>query len=73
MLSTSASYDLGTPKALEEDIIGSPLKKQRASLSGIDDEAMRKRFGLGLSGVVGDLMARIDQDKEIKTEEDVEL
>lgn len=70
---TSASYDVATPKALEEGIIGSPLKKQRASLSGVDDEAMRKRLGLGLSGVMGDVMARIDQDQEIKTEDDDEL
>ena len=70
---TSASYDVATPKVLEEGIIGSPLKKQRASLSGVDDEAMRKRLGLGLSGVMGDVMARIDQDKEIRTEDDDEL
>ena len=31
-------------------MVGSPLKRQRASLPGLDDEAMRKRFGLGVLG-----------------------
>ena len=41
--------------------IGSPLKKARASLSGNDDEEMRRRFGLGLSGVKGDVLGAIEQ------------
>ena len=32
-----------------EAYIGSPLKKQRASISGVDDEVLRKRMGSGLS------------------------
>lgn len=35
--------------------IASPQKKARASVSGIDDELMRKRFGGG-SESVGDLL-----------------
>jgi hypothetical protein len=35
-----------------EAFIGSPLKKQRASISGVDDEALRKRMGSGpLTGI----------------------
>lgn len=68
-LFTSVSQDLKTPKLLEEGIVGSPLKKQRASLSGLDDEAMRQRLGLGLSGMANDVMERIEQEKDIKTEE----
>lgn len=30
--------------------MGSPLKKARASLSGMDGEIMGRRLGLGLSG-----------------------
>lgn len=68
-LFTSASQDLKAPKLLEEGIVGSPLKKQRASLSGLDDEAMRHRLGLGLSGMTNDVMGRIEQEKDIKREE----
>lgn len=58
--------------ALADDIIGSPLKKQRASLSGLDDEATRQRLGLGLSGAMGDVLGRIEQGKQVKTEEQTE-
>jgi hypothetical protein len=44
-------------------MIGSPLKKQRASLSGIDEESLRSKFGLGLLGASGDVLGRIEQDK----------
>lgn len=30
---------------------------------------MRQRLGLGLSGIANDVMGRIEQEKEIKTEE----
>lgn len=43
--------------------VGSPLKKQRASLSGVDEEDMRKRFGLGLVGVQADVLGAIKQEK----------
>ncbi|KAL9128378.1 MAG: hypothetical protein Q9217_002932 [Psora testacea] len=45
------------------EIVGSPLKKARSSLSGVDDEGMRKRFGLGLSGVKADVLGAIEHDR----------
>lgn len=39
------------------------MKKQRASLSGIDEESLRSKFGLGLLGAQGDVLGRIEQDK----------
>ena len=44
-------------------MIGSPLKRQRASVSGLDEEAMRSKFGLGLLGASGDVLGAIEQDK----------
>lgn len=44
-------------------MIGSPLKRQRASVSGLDEEAMRSKFGLGLLGAGGDVLGAIEQDK----------
>lgn len=46
------------------------MKKQRASLPGIDDEVMRQRLGLGLSGVTADALPSIKQEKFIKAEPD---
>lgn len=40
----------------EESIVGSPLKKQRASLAGLDDEMMRRRLGLGFGGTLGEIL-----------------
>ena len=50
-------------------IIGSPLKRARASVSGVEDDGMRQRLGLGLSA---DIMGRIEQDQTIKKEQDEE-
>ncbi len=52
--------------------IGSPMKRARASVSGVEDEATRQRLGLGLSA---DIMGRIEQDTTVKKEpnEDEEL
>ena len=47
----------------DETIIGSPLKKQRASLSGLDEESLRSKFGLGLLGAQGDVLGRIEQEQ----------
>lgn len=44
-------------------MIGSPLKRQRASVSGLDEEGMRLKFGLGLLGANGDVLGAIEQDK----------
>lgn len=44
-------------------MIGSPLKRQRASISGLDEEALRSKFGLGLLCASGDVLGAIEQDK----------
>ena len=44
-------------------MIGSPLKKARASLPGVDEDSLRAKFGLGVSGVRGDVLGAIEQDK----------
>lgn len=44
-------------------MIGSPLKKQRANVSGLDEESLRLKFGLGLLGANGDVLGAIEQDK----------
>lgn len=56
----STVFDAGSFKASEEFMVGSPLKKQRASLSGIDEESLRAKFGLGAQG---DVLGRIEQDR----------
>ena len=56
-------YDGGASKAPEDAMIGSPLKRQRASVSGLDEEAMKSKFGLGLLGASGDVLGAIEQDK----------
>lgn len=43
-------FDAGARKADDEAIVGSPLKKARASLSGLDGEIMGRRLGLGGPG-----------------------
>lgn len=45
-------------------MIGSPLKKQRASVSGLDDEAMRSNLGLGLLSFNRDVLGAIEQDQK---------
>lgn len=40
----------------DDSIVGSPLKKHRASLYDIDNETMQKRLGTGFSSV-GDVVA----------------
>ncbi|CAF9915010.1 MAG: hypothetical protein ALECFALPRED_009900 [Alectoria fallacina] len=59
----STVYDGGSSNAPEDAMIGSPLKRQRASVSGLDEEAMRSKFGLGLLGASGDVLGAIEQDK----------
>lgn len=44
-------------------MIGSPLKRQRASVSGANEESMRSKSGLGLLGVNGDVLGAIEQDR----------
>lgn len=50
--------------------MGSPLKKARASVSGLDDDALRQRMGLGPSALSADILGRIAQDQVVKKEED---
>lgn len=59
----STVYDGGSSKAPEDAMIGSPLKRQRGSVSGLDEEAMRSKFGLGLLGASGDVLGAIELDK----------
>ena len=44
-------------------MIGSPLKRQRASVSGLEEESTRSKHGLGLLGINGDVLGAIEQDK----------
>ena len=71
---TSAAYELKPPKAFDESILGSPLKKQRASLSGLEtDEISSKKLGLGLSGIMGDVTTGVHDDQTVKKEPEDEL
>ena len=63
ILLPNSIFDLEAPRAFDETNVGSPLKKQRASVAGLDDEAMKRRLGLGLSGVTADILAQIDSVK----------
>ena len=52
-------------------MVGSPLKRARASLPGIDDEMVKERFGLGglgLSGLSKDILAESEKGQDIKLE-----
>ena len=44
-------------------MVGSPLKKARASLAGVDEESLRAKFGLRVSGARGDVLGAIERDK----------
>lgn len=52
----SSTATMDTPQTPADGIIGSPLKKSRPSLAGLEDEAMHKRLGLGL-GLLGSVGA----------------
>ena len=74
-LLTSAAYDMA-PESNDADdyILGSPLKRQRASLPGLDDDGLRKRFGLGIAGGPGEAMGLVRERErgpggEVKGEE----
>lgn len=58
LLLPSLTFDNSNPPS---DFIGSPLKKQRASVQEPDDESMHRRLGLGLSGVKTDVLGSIEQ------------
>lgn len=69
-LLTSAAYDPASDiKRVDEDLIGSPLKKRRSSLQGLDRELEKGRgldvFGLGVGfggngSFGGELSRRVD-------------
>lgn len=69
VLPPTSIFDLESPRAFDESNIGSPLKKQRASVTGLDDEAMKRRLGLGLSDLTEDSLAQIDA-APVKVEQD---
>lgn len=41
----------------DESVVGSPLKKHRASLYDMDKEMMQRRLGMGFSSGLGDVVA----------------
>jgi hypothetical protein len=47
----------GSASLPDESIIGSPLKKHRASLYDVDNETMQKRLGTGFGNGLGDVVA----------------
>jgi len=63
---------------LDDNVVGSPLKKHRASLYDTDNETIQKRLGLGLSGG-GDVLAAAEAahaplpEPAMRTEEEEEL
>ena len=67
-LLSSTSFD---PTARAE-VIGSPVKRARASVSGADDDSLRQTSGFGDSGLSADIMGRIEQDRASKKEKDEE-
>ncbi|KAJ9295588.1 hypothetical protein DTO271G3_6044 [Paecilomyces variotii] len=42
--------------SLDSAFVGSPLKKQRASVSGADEDALLKRMGSGLTSNIGEVL-----------------
>lgn len=57
-VTTTSAADLFKPamNAANGEPAGSPLKKQRASVSGADENAIRKRIGSGLSTNITDAL-----------------
>lgn len=41
----------------DESIVGSPLKKHRASLYDVDSDTIQKRLGTGFGSGLGDVVA----------------
>jgi hypothetical protein len=62
----------------DDSVVGSPLKKHRASLYDMDNETMQKRLGMGLSGG-GNVVAAAEAahtplpEPAMKTDEEEEL
>lgn len=67
----NTAFDPVFNQVFDSGTIGSPLKRARASVSGVDDEALHQRLGLGLSGVVESEVARpAEAAKSAKTSEE---
>lgn len=66
-LCDSRYFDLEAT-AVDGTVIGSPMKKQRASVSGPGDDVIKDRLGLGLYGLTENLMAQINQELPRKME-----
>lgn len=57
-MQTLSNNVFGSASLPDESIVGSPLKKHRASLYDMDNETMQKRLGMGFSsGLGGDVVA----------------
>lgn len=81
--STKVKQDTNIDGLEKSEFVGSPLKKQRASVSGTDDESLRRRMGggqlsTGLQEVMTSTAANKDsgedvpkaESESVKTEKD---
>ena len=67
------AFDPVFKQEFDSGTVGSPLKRARASLSGVDEGSLQQRLGLGLSGLVAaDAAAPTEEKKGIKKEEEDE-
>ena len=65
--SQAANNGLGpTLSGPSEAMVGSPLKKSRPSLPGMEDDTLHKRLGLGVAGGIGDVLGRIEHAEKGK-------
>ena len=59
---TTAPIDTKVSPVSDESLfVGSPLKKHRASLAGVDDDALTRRLGPGVAmpGAIGEILESI--------------
>ena len=54
---TLSSSVFGGASLPDDSVVGSPLKKHRASLYDMDNETMQKRLGMGFSSGTGGVVA----------------
>ncbi|KAI4109409.1 MAG: hypothetical protein L6R37_000566 [Teloschistes peruensis] len=66
----NTAFDPVFNKVFDSGTIGSPLKRARASVSGVDEEALHQRLGLGLSGMVAsEATGPVEHAKSAKSNE----